>query len=169
MEYVPSNVRDSGAVASAGGAGGAEARTEGFLDPASSTTVASWTTMSPVSFFLHSQRRLQRQPQQQRMKITLVVSEMRDHPMKFPFLFFSSPWSSFAEELLGEDVGPDVGAVGPPVGAYVVGPSVGAKTGLAVGLPGVTVGAGVGTGVGLGKGLDVGGRVGFGDGAIDGS
>ena len=81
----------------------------------------------------------------------LVVSEMRDHPMKFPFLFFSSPWSSF--ELLGEDVGPDVGAVGPPVGAYVVGPSVGAyddgrcvggKIGLALGLPGVAVGVGVG-------------------------
>ena len=90
------------------------------------------------------------------MKITLVVSEMRDHPMKFPFLFFSSPWSSFAGGLLGssgEDVGPDVGAVGPPVGAYVVGPPVGAyddgrcvggKIGLALGLPGGVIGVGVG-------------------------
>ena len=77
MEYVPSNVRDSGAAASAGGAGGAEA----FLDPASSTTVASWITISSVSFILHSQRFLQRQPQQHNMKIALVVSEMRDHPL----------------------------------------------------------------------------------------
>jgi len=138
------------------------------VDPASSTTVASWITISSLSFFLHSQRFLQRQPQQHNMKIApLVVSEMRDHPMKFPFLFFSSPWSSF--ELLGEDVGPDVGAVGPPVGAYDDGRCVGGEIGLALGLPGVTVGAGVGTGVGLGNGLDVGGSVGFGDGAIDGS
>ena len=67
------------------------------------------------------------------MKITLVVSEMRDHPMKFPFLFFSSPWSSF--ELLGEDVGPDVGAVDSSGdGLCVVGPSVGFGAGAGEGL-----------------------------------
>ena len=159
MEYVPSNVRDSGAAASAGGAGGAEA----FLDPASSTTVASWTTISSVSFFLHSQRFLQRQPQQQRMMITPAIARERtDKPslMKFPLV-----WGFSGEAVDSDDVGHNVGSGD---GLYVIGRSVGANTGLTVGLPGVAVGAGVGPGVGLGDGLDVGGSVGLGDGAGDG-
>ena len=152
MEYVPSNVRDSGAVASAGGAGGAEARTEGFLDPASSTTVASWITISSASFFLHSQRLLQRQPQQQTIKIMPLISkEMSDKLslMKFPLV-----WGFSGEAVDSDDVGHNVGSGD---GLYVI-----------VGLPGVAVGAGVGPGVGLGDGLDVGGSVGLGDGAADG-
>ena len=148
MEYVPSNVRDSGAVASAGGAGGAE----GFLDPASSTTVASWITISSVSFFLPSQRFLQRQPQQQRMKITPAIARERtDKPslMKFPLV-----WGFSGEAVDSDDVGHNVGSGD---GLYVI-----------VGLPGVAVGAGVGPGVGLRDGLDVGGSVGLGDGAGDG-
>ena len=152
MEYVPSNVRDSGAVASAGGAGGAEARTEGFLDPASSTTVASWITISSASFFLHSQRLLQRQPQQQTIKIMPLISkEMSDKLslMKFPLV-----WGFSGEAVDSDDVGHNVGSGD---GLYVI-----------VGLPGVAVGAGVGPGVGLRDGLDVGGSVGLGDGAGDG-
>ena len=58
------------------------------------TTLASTTSfLHPQGFFLH------RRHQQKTKIMPLVVSEMRDHPMKFPFLFFSSPWSSF--ELLG--------------------------------------------------------------------
>ena len=152
MEYVPSNVRDSGAVASAGGAGGAEARTEGFVDPASSTTVASWITISSLSFFLQHQRFLQRQPQQQRMKITPAIARERtDKPslMKFPLV-----WGFSGEAVDSDDVGHNVGSGD---GLYVI-----------VGLPGVAVGAGVGPGVGLRDGLDVGGSVGLGDGAGDG-
>ena len=138
MEYVPSNVRDSGAVASAGGAGGAEARTEGFLDPASSTTVASWITISSASFFLHSQRLLQRQPQQQTIKIMPLISkEMRDKLslMKFPLVwgFFASVIASpMAPSVVdgaavnsidvGSGDGHDVGSAdGAGDGLYVVG------------------------------------------------
>ena len=46
--YLPEYVRGSGAAASVGGAGGAEALTEGFVDPPSSTTVASWITIYAV-------------------------------------------------------------------------------------------------------------------------
>ena len=139
--YLPEYVRGSGAAASVGGAGGAEA----FLDPASSTTVASWTTMSSLSFILHSQRFLQRQPQQQRMKIMPLISkEMSDKLslMKFPLV-----WGFSGEAVDSDDVGHNVGSGD---GLYVI-----------VGLPGVAVGAGVGPGVGLGDGLDVGGSVGL--------
>ena len=162
--YLPEYVRGSGAAASAGGAGGAEALTEGFVDPASSTTVASWITISSLSF-LHSKRLfLQRQHQQNAMMVRPPpVRETTDHPlaqgMKFPLVFDSGSGS-------GSFSGP--GSVGFGDGLYVVGPSAGVKTGLAVGLPGVAVGAGVGLGVGLGDGLDVGGSVGLGDGATDG-
>ena len=139
MEYVPSKVRGSGAAASAGGAGGAEARTEAFLDPASSTTAASWITISSASFFLHSQRLLQRQPQQQTIKIMPLISkEMRDKLslMKFPLVWGSSviasPMGSVVDGAAVDsiDVGSGDGAMD---GLCVVGPSVGFGAGAGEG------------------------------------
>ena len=111
------------------------------MDPPSSTIVASWITISSASFFLYSQRLLQRQPQQQTIKIMPLISkEMSDKLslMKFPLVwgFFvsviASPMGSVVDGAAvdSDDVGSGDGAMD---GLCVVGPSVGFGAGAGEG------------------------------------